>query len=324
MRPIYEITANDKQLNLNDVLISLRITDESGIKSDSCEIILADGPLPDDTTISLPNTGAKLDVYLGYEESGTTLMGSYIVNEIALSGAPNRVSVKAHAADLKSSLKEKTSASFVGKTIGNLVELIANKHGLVQKTSEDLAKIIIDHIDQTNESDMHFLTRLANKYRAVAKPVNGTLIFAMKGLAKSVSGIDLPTTAVDIGDVIAWSYTESKREDYGKVRAEYVNFDEGEIRENEVGNDGTGYSISGVSANKTDAEILGNTVLANLKRSHQKLQLSTIGNTDLVAESKVALTGFKPGIPTVWLITKAEHTLDSGGFKTQIEGEIYE
>jgi phage protein D len=62
----------------------------------------------------------------------------------------------------------------------------------------------------------------------------------------------------------------------------------------------------------------------SLRSGHQKIQISTIGNTSLIAESKIILTGFKPGIPTIWTITKAEHTLDSGGFRSQIEGEIYD
>jgi phage protein D len=311
LKPTYKVTANGLDLDLQKLLVSLHVTDESGVKSDSCEIVLDDR----DSTIAVPKTGANLGISLGYEDSGLTQMGTYIVNEIAISGVPNRVSIKAHSADFASSLKEKISGSFVGQTVGNLVESIAGKHGLVPKIAGDLAGIIIDHIDQTNESDMHFLTRLAGKYGAIAKPANGMLVFALKGLAKSVTGMALGTITIDIGEVVSWSYTESRRDDYGKIKSETVDFDSGEIVENEVG-DGIAYAISGAC---NDPNIL----LQNLKKQHQKIQISTIGNTDLIAESKIVLTGFKPGIPTIWTITKAEHTLDSNGFHTQITGEIY-
>jgi phage protein D len=318
LKPIYKITANGVNLDLQRLLISLHVTDESGVKSDSCEIVLDDR----DSTIAVPQTGANLSVSLGYEDTGLTLMGTYIVNEVGISGVPNRVSIKAHAADLQSSLKEKISGSFVGQTIGNLVESIAGKHGLVPKIAGDLAGVVIDHIDQTNESDMHFLTRLASKYGAIAKPANGMLVFALKGLAKSVTGMFLGTTTIDIGEVVSWNYTESKRDDYGKVRTETVDFDSGEIIENVIG-EGVAYAISGAFTSENIATIVANTLARSLRSGHQKIQISTIGNTNLIAESKIILTGFKPGIPAIWTITKAEHTLDSGGFHTQVEGEIY-
>jgi phage protein D len=318
LKPIYKITANGLDLDLQRQLVSLHITDESGVKSDSCEIVLDDR----DSTIAVPQTGTNLSVFLGYEDTGLTLMVTYIVNEVGISGAPNRVSIKAHAADLQSSLKEKISGSFAGQTVGKLVESIAGKHGLVPKIAGDLAGVVIDHIDQTNESDMHFLTRLASKYGAIAKPANGMLVFALKGLAKSVTGMSLGTTTIDVGEVSSWSYTESKRDDYGKVRAEVVNFDSGEIIENVIG-EGVAYAVSGTFSDKNLATTIANTVLRGLNRNHQKIQISTVGNTNLIAESKIVLTGFKPGVPAIWTITKAEHTLDSGGFHTQIEGEVY-
>jgi phage protein D len=180
------------------------------------------------------------------------------------------MSIKAHAADFKSTLKERISGSFSGQTIGSLVDLIASKHGLIPKVSGALADVVIDHIDQTNESDMHFLTRLAGNYGAIAKPANGNLIFAMKWMAKSVSGLDLGTTTLDITQINSWNYSST-----------------------------TSNNIS-------------------------KIKISTIGNTNLIAESKIVLTGFKPGIPTIWAITKAEHILSSQGFKTSIEGKIYD
>jgi phage protein D len=265
MKPIYKIISNGMEIDLGKHLISLSCHDESGIMSDSCEIVLDDAG----SVIAVPATGANISVYLGYEDIGLSHIGSYIVNEISISGTPSRISIKAHAADFKSTLKEKISGSFSGQTIGSLVNSIASKHGLIPKVSGALADVVIDHIDQTNESDMHFLTRLAGNYGAIAKPANGNLIFALKGMAKSVSGLDLGTTTLDIMQVISWSY-----------------------------------------ANTTSNNI-------------SKIKISTIGNTNLIAESKIILTGFKPGIPTVWTITKAEHVLNSQGFKTNIEGEIY-
>lgn len=330
MTPIYKIVANGLDLDLGKHLISLSCNDESGIKSDSCSIVLDDR----DPAIAIPTTGANLIVYLGYEEVGLTHIGDYIVNEISLSRPPDRISIKAHAADFKSTLKEKISGSFIGSTIGSLVSSIASKHGLIPKIASEFVNVVIDHVDQTNESDMHLLTRLAEQYGAIAKPAGGALIFAVKGLAKSISGIALGTTTIDIKQVTSWSYTESKREEYSKVKVEYVDFEEGETHEFEEENDaadleddilqsGAVYALQSVTGNETDAKSIAKAALSRINKNPKKIQISTIGNPNLIAESTITLTGFKPGIPTVWVVTKAEHTLDNQGFRTNISGEIY-
>ena len=75
---------------------------------------------------------------------------------------------------------------------------------------------------------------------------------------------------------------------------------------------------------RDEAETLARTAFLRIKKDPRKLQLSTIGNPNLIAESLITLTGFKPGIPANWVITKAEHSLDSQGFRTHIEGEVYD
>lgn len=296
MTPLYKVTCNGSTIDFGKRLIALTISDESGIKSDRCEIILDN----QNGLINIPKIGANISISLGYKESGLSHMGSYSVNEITMSGPPATLNIKCHAADFGSTLKEKISGSFEGITIGNLVENIASKYGLTPRVSNDFAGIVLDHLDQTNESDMHFLTRLASKYGAIAKPANGTLLFAAKGLAKSISGLSLGTATLDIKDVISWNYTESILENYNKFKSEYVDFENGETNEN---------AIQGVE----------NTAFRENNRSSRKIQITTLGNTNLVAESRVLLTGFQFGIPNNWIISKAEHSLNNQGFLTQIE-----
>ncbi len=57
--------------------------------------------------------------------------------------------------------------------------------------SPHLASIALPHTDQSHESDMNLLSRLAKRYDAVAKPAGGTLVFTRRGIAKSASGQDL-------------------------------------------------------------------------------------------------------------------------------------
>ncbi len=124
-------------------LVSMHITDEAGVISDTAIIHLDDR----DSLFEIPRTGAKLNILLGYKETGIVPMGDYIVNEIVLQGPPQALKIKSHAADLKQSLKEQVFNEWHQTTLSDLVEKIANKHGYQAKVAEEFASIMISHID---------------------------------------------------------------------------------------------------------------------------------------------------------------------------------
>lgn len=65
---------------------------------------------------------------------------------------------------------QKSRSWKAGTTIGDMVRRIAGEHRLQQKVSASLAAIALPHIDQSAESDMNLLHRLAKRYDVVAKP----------------------------------------------------------------------------------------------------------------------------------------------------------
>ncbi|KNC89868.1 hypothetical protein GM30_05785 [Trabulsiella odontotermitis] len=56
---------------------------------------------------------------------------------------------------------------------------IAHRYNLKAQVSELLMDIEIDHADQTEESDMSFLTRMAEMLGAIATVKNGYLLFIL-------------------------------------------------------------------------------------------------------------------------------------------------
>ena len=139
MIPDFHIVVDGSQdvtAAVRERLLSLRVSDEEGYKSDAIEIRLDDRG----GTVELPRRGASMTVDLGYfaggklagldNGSGRVPMGRYTLDEVELSGP---------------------------------------------------------QVDQTVESDLHLLTRLADRYDAVAKPGNGRLFFARRGAAMSAT-----------------------------------------------------------------------------------------------------------------------------------------
>lgn len=208
---------------VNDRFISMSISDNRGFDADMLELELSDH----DGLLELPPRNATIQVAIGWHRSLLVDKGKYLVDEVQFSGAPDKVNIRARSADLKGSLSEKKERSFDKIKLTALVEQIAKENQLKAKVSESYSHITIPHIDQTSESDINLLTRLAEQYDAIATVKNGTLLFMPTGKGKTASGADIPPFEItrQTGDSYNFSIAES--DNYKAVRAYWHNTDTG-------------------------------------------------------------------------------------------------
>lgn len=208
---------------VNDRFISMSISDNRGFEADMLELELSDH----DGLLELPPRNATIQVAIGWHRSLLVDKGKYLVDEVQFSGAPDKVNIRARSADLKGSLSEKKERSFDKIKLTALVEQIAQENQLKAKVSESYSHITIHHIDQTSESDINLLTRLAQEYDAIATVKNGTLLFMPTGKGKTAGGADIPPFELtrQIGDSYNFSIAES--DNYKAVRAYWHNTDTG-------------------------------------------------------------------------------------------------
>ena len=101
--------------------------------------------------------------------------GTFEVDEVEHQGAPDRISIRARAAEMRREMRTRKEKSWHDTNIGAIVETIARQNNLTPRVDPGLAAIKVEHIDQTGESDLHFLTRLAKKHDAVATVKKGHL-----------------------------------------------------------------------------------------------------------------------------------------------------
>lgn len=69
-----------------------------------------------------------------------------------------------------------------------MVSAIAGRYRLQTGVSRSLKDVEIDHADQTQESDISFLTRMAELLGAIATIKNGMLLFMVPGQGTTQSG----------------------------------------------------------------------------------------------------------------------------------------
>lgn len=319
MTPDFKILADSKDVTaiIRDRLRSLAISDAAGIDSDTLEIALDDR----DGAIELPRTGAELDASIGYTESGLARMGLFVVDEIGLDGWPASMTIRAHAADMRTGFKKPRTRPWDGVTIGDIVATIAAEHGYTAKTAEALSAEVITHIDQVDESDLHFLTRLAEGRGAVAKPANGMLLFVPVGEAKSVSGKDLPAVSLLPGQISRYDTTIAERGKYTAVKARWHDAIEAKERTVTIGSGEPVYTIGRRYADQAAAESAAKARLNAFTRGVATLRLTCPGDTRLMAEGKLTLAGLRTGIDGAWKITRVSHRIDAGGYVCDIEAE---
>ena len=207
-------------------------------------------------------------------------------------------------------------------SLREILERIAAEHGLKLRLGQGLESLDFEVANQTNESDPNLLTRLGREYDAVAKPAGGFLIFATRGRGKSASGLDLPTMNLTPKDVLSWSSVLAERKDYRTVVARYH---DPSASDNVAIQAGEGEPIFTIRQPFKDAATATQAAAAKLEeftRGKSKLSLEAPGNSSLVAEAKLSLTGFRTGVDGPWTIESATHRFTNQGYTTALEASI--
>ena len=319
MTPDFFITADSADITaaIRARMLSLSVADAAGTESDTVEIALDDR----EGIVALPRTGALLEIRLGYRETGVLAMGRFTVDELSLTGPPQALTIRARAADLRQGLKKPRTRPWENLSLGDIVSSIAGEHGYKAKVAESLAGEVIAHIDQVDESDLNFLTRLAKDRGAIAKPAGGLLIFVPPGEAKSASGKALPTVAMTATQLSRWDVTLAERGKYPAVAAKW--FDPTTAAEQTVtaGDGEPVYTIGRRYPNQAAAESAARARLESFSRGLATLRLTCPGDPLIVAESRLTLSGVRTGIDGAWSVTRVVHRLDRGGYVCEIEAE---
>lgn len=327
IKPEFRVTANSDDITaaIADRLKSLRLTDEAGTTSDTLEITLADHD--PEAPIAIPPTGGELEVFLGYDGL-VKRMGLFVADEIELSGYPGEMVIRARAAPYEASKggktdlqTQKTRSWKKGTTIGALVKKIASEHGMESSVSASLASIKLPHTDQSSESDMNLLDRLAKRYDAIAKPAGGKLLFVKRGDSKTASGADMPGFTVTPDMQSRWRVTLASRDSAGTVVAYYR--DNGKAKRKEV-KVGTGEPVRRLRMGyKDQASALEAAKSEQRKRARGEVSVHVEmpGDPDVMAESMMTMAGFRPGVDGDWLVKRVEHYIGPRGYRCNIEAE---
>ena len=322
MTPMFQVLCNNTDITakIRDRLISIRTTDKPGLESDTCEITIDDR----DGLVAMPDMGAILHISLGYEEwRKLDLIGSYKVDEVEVDFTVRTLSIRGKPASLADSMKEQRDHAWENTTLAQIVSDIAARNKLTPLCQIDQA---IDRADQINESDMHFITRLAAQYGSTATVKDGRLIVAPRGEGESGSGMQMPSVTIRRRDLIDGKITFSTRTQHKKTQAEWYDPDTGEKGvvsvENESDDeeeDAPTYTERHPYPDEATAKAAAESRQASLNRKTVTGHLDLPGRTDISAEKWLSLQDVKAGVDGVYLIETVEQEYSESGWKTKVE-----
>jgi phage protein D len=342
MRPAFKIESGGTDFtNLYEQRdITIEITETSTEHSDSCSVSLSNK----DGKIEVPEDGKTLTISLGYVEN-LTVMGEFIVDSATMEGPPDGIRFTGKAAPFTSAtggfkpFQTRRTRSFDDITLGDLVATIAGECGLTPAISPALSSTKLAHVDQTNESGMNLLTRLARDFQAVMKPKQGHLVFAKRGEATSVSGKALGGLTIDKSEVSRYSGNFSNRTKFSKVKTRFHDTEKGRTMlattdeggttvaeedpdgDPDTGEDNADYEHPHDYPDEETATAAGKSMLDATQRGANTVSVTIAGRADIVAEGNVTLTGFPSRMNGAWCIKTVKHNFGKGGFTTTIEGE---
>lgn len=322
-QPDYRLTLQGQTISpqLRARLSRLRLVDRRGMEADQLDITLVD----DDGRLALPPRGAELTLAIGWAGQPLVERGSYIVDEVEHSGSPDVINIRARSADMRQGLPGKRTQSWEAMTLEAILRTIAGRHGLEPVTGDSLRGVLMEHIDQTEESDLHFLTRLGERFDAIATVKGGHLLFTAAGRATTASGIALPSVTITRQSGDQHRYITSDRDSYSGVVAGFHTPENAERNEVIAGSDENPKRLRPTYATEQDALDAARAEWQRLQRGHAEFSITLAeGRPELAPETPVTVRGFKEEIDTTpWVITQVSHDLGESGYVSGVKMEVH-
>ena len=323
--PIVEFYGANAAL-LNQRIMHWRHTDAAGIESDRLELTLNIEGLE-----GLPSMSGKIGLRVGYKESELVEKGEFAITQRTPALFPMRLMIVATAAPFSrvdpSGYRQRRSASYGPTTLGALFRQMVVRHGFSPRVAPALEDIAIAHIDQSNESDMAFITRLAKRYCAVTKPFNELYVLAEAGQVKTLSLQELPEVKLSVtqdnrpGDqaFITATLNENTRSNYQGCRVTWWDVAGARQRVVQVGV-APFKTLRQRCQNEVEARAVAEAELRRVGREGLELLIDCPGNPLLAAEGLLRLDETWPSyMQGRWSITKVVNVGDPvTGYRSSI------
>ena len=328
-RVVVKYEGKDITADVSANLISLTYTDAEEGESDEVEMTLddADGLWRD---AWYPSKGDKLQVEIGYAQN-LVPCGTFTIDRIELAGAPDRITISALAAGVKSKTRTRKSTAHEKQTLKQIAEKVASANGMT--VEGEIANITFERITQNRETDLTFLRRLAEEYGYLFSVRDKKIIFT--SIYKIEGANDVKT--IDRTELDSYSIKDATVQTYKSARVSYRDSKTNKIVSSSVnagdGLDGGGtvgggneltaedtLELHDKAENEQQARAKAQAALHRANSGGQEGTFDLYGEPLLVAGSNFTLTGMGK-LSGKWHITKSRHSISRTSYVTSLEAK---
>ncbi|KEG17033.1 phage late control D family protein [Bartonella bacilliformis] len=314
-RPFIVVKVGDKPVH--DVfyqrLLTATITDHTGNEADSFEAEFDDSG----NDLEIPRSKSALQVIFGYENSISACMGRFVVESVVSSGGGDGEILRlcGKSASMRQEIKEQGSEHFDGKTVGEIVETLAKRHGYQSKVSQEFYEHPLPYVVRTDQSTVDFLTRLADRMQA------RFLIKDKKFLFLGEREPGLPTFEIHQHDCSSWEFTLEPRTQYRSVEALYFDRIKGQQLsvQHQTNLVGPTRRLRSCYSCQEEALAAAASESDRLCRAIGSGSLQLEGRPEIMAAQSLLLQGFRSEINGLWKAATVMHRYEkTSGYTTAI------
>ncbi|NRD72706.1 phage late control D family protein [Shewanella sp. VB17] len=296
---------------INQRLVSWERVDAAGIQSDQVTLTV-------DTAgqSGLPKEGAMIGWSEGYN-GDLVDKGEFNITRVTPRLFPPTVTIVATSAPFqiedRSRFKERRTRSFGDITLADLFRQVVSAHGYSPRVAPEFEGVILAHVDQLDETDSAFLSRLAKERDVVAKPVNDLYVLAKRGQVNTITGQPIPVVTVgvpsknepaDLSQFINCQLDKPSRTNVSGVKAKWTDNSNGQEHEVQDGQ-APFKKIRQPYESKRVALQACRDELNKVSRQGASVRVDLPGDPYLVAEGILTLNdSFPPEMAGSWSIDK--------------------
>lgn len=272
-----------------------------------------------------PTKGDKIRLKMGWDDLLVDC-GEFTIDELELSGPPSIVQLKGIATWVTSAMRTRASKAHETKTLKQIVQAYAAKHGLTHVGTIETIQIARE--TQHQETDLQFLKRLADEYGFSFGIRGKQLVF--DSIYKMEDG--LPVMELDLESFKQYSFRDKTEGTYKKASVKYQNPKDGKVVSatvNRVENkDGVAFNeiasadelvVHSKAENPGQAQAKAKAALHKANSKQQTGNVSLEGEPLLVAGNPFTLNN-AGSFSGKWFIEVATHTFTKGeGYTTSLE-----
>lgn len=319
-RATYEVIYNGKNIT-GDILPyvkSFTYSDKSKGEADELEIVMEDSeklwqnnwyPAKGDTV------SAKI-FYLG----NILNCGTFTVDEISGEGSADgdTFSLKGIAAGINKKIRTKNSYAHENKTLREIVNTIAAKHGFT--VVGEINNVSIGRETQHKETDLKFLQRLANDYGYTFSIRDKQLIFTdVFSIEKKQDALTITRqeiTSYSITDKTSNTFKSAKNSYHNPRKNEVISYEE---NEDEFDSKEDVLDLHLRAENEQQAEIKTKVALYNANSLQQSGTIEMPGNVLVMAGNNCSLQGLGNFSGEYYIDSTSHSVAPDGGYTTSAE-----